>query len=396
MKSEAEPAAPIKIGVIGAKGVGGVQGGIETYCSYFYRHLTPGKFHVTLFVPRRGEHEASAGAQAIVRIRVPKLVWLEMPLVAFVAVLSARIRGIRTLHVHGIGASICLPLARLLGLRVIVRYLGPEYTTTKWGRLGRLTLRICERFVARFADRVVCLTPHLAEQFARLTGRTHHVFVVPNGVARPASESSINPRIDEIIGAKRPFVLSVGRIVAPKNFHVLIEAFLASDLPRDAILAIAGDIDFRGHYGELINRLTAEQPRVVLLGPIFGANLWRLYRHCRLYVLPSMHEGMSFSLLEAGLAGANIIASEIPANTTVCQGFGRLIPVNSVTALAAAMEEEWDRARSRASVRRQIEWCRSQHHWKEICRQMEPILALATHGRAQSGSASRVLERTPV
>src|ERR1022692_3389529 len=44
----------IKIGVIGPRGVGDIQGGIETYCSAFYKRLSPAKFDVTIFVSRAG------------------------------------------------------------------------------------------------------------------------------------------------------------------------------------------------------------------------------------------------------------------------------------------------------------------------------------------------------
>ncbi|HEX4182301.1 MAG TPA: glycosyltransferase family 4 protein [Caulobacteraceae bacterium] len=363
----------IKLGVIGAKGVGDLQGGIETYCANFYKHLTPGRFDITVFVSRDASNAPAAGLN-IIRIRSPRLFWLEIPFVALVAVVWAKLRGIRVLHVHGIGAAICLPLASLLGFRIVVRYLGHEYDAPKWGRLGRTVLRTCERFVALFAHHIVCLSEPVAERLRAATGRTKNVHVIPNGVVEPP-ERPVSPKVAEVMAGDEPFILAVGRIVRAKNFHLLIEAFLQSRLPAEAILVIAGEIDFPGSYGAAIENACNGSTCVRRIGTVFGADLWRLYRGCRLFVLPSMHEGMSFSLLEAGLAGAAIIASDISENAAVLQGLGRLAKVNSVEALRSALEEEWDRVREPRMVEDQIAAFRSRHDWREIAERTEAILA---------------------
>jgi glycosyltransferase involved in cell wall biosynthesis len=366
-------ARPTRLGVIGAKGVGDVQGGIETFCSNFYRHLTPGRFDVTIFVCRAGRAEARIGAHRIIRIPAPRWLWLEMPLVSVLAVACAWMRGIRTLHFHGIGACIGLPLARLLGMKTVVRYMGPEYTTTKWGVLGRWMLRFCEGLVAVLADHVVCLNKHLAHQLAQATGRTRRVSIVPNGVERPPSlERPVDPVVRELVEG-RPYILAVGRIVPPKNFHLLIEAFLSSSLADVATLVIAGEVDFPGPYGRRISSLASRRSNVLLPGAVFGPTLWALYRHCRLFVLPSMHEGMSFSLLEAAAAGARIVASDLPANRMICEGFARLIEVNSVDALRQAMVEEFWRPVNTGERARQRQ-VSERHRWRDVCAQTEPIL----------------------
>ena len=112
-----------------------------------------------------------------------------------------------------------------------------------------------------------------------------------------------------------------------------------------------------------------------MAGPVFGEELWSLYAKAGLFVLPSSHEGMSFSLLEAARAGTKIIASDIPANSFVCREFIRLVPVNSIPALGDAIGTEWIRVRSAAKIARQVDYCKNQHDWPSIARQMEPLLA---------------------
>jgi gamma-glutamyl:cysteine ligase YbdK (ATP-grasp superfamily) len=106
-----------------------------------------------------------------------------------------------------------------------------------------------------------------------------------------------------------------------------------------------------------------------------------------------MHEGMSFSLLEATAAGARIIASDIPANALVCDGFARLVEVNSIPALMQAMVEEWDRPPSAEETAHQLR-VGALYHWREVCAQTEPILL--DRGRGRRRDVARALARAAI
>jgi glycosyltransferase involved in cell wall biosynthesis len=90
--------------------------------------------------------------------------------------------------------------------------------------------------------------------------------------------------------------------------------------------------------------------------------------------VPSAHEGMSFSLLEAASAGAKIIASDIPANSGVCREYARLVAVGSIEAMREAIDLEWIRERGDEEIAHQITLCRSRHDWRAIVGSMIPIL----------------------
>lgn len=360
-------AAPLRIGVVGPRGIGAFQGGIERYCSEFYPHLPAEMFEVTIFVRNRSTLPQAYRHIQIVKLAVPRSRSLETVVYTLLAVVAARLKGINTLHVHGITACLSLPLARLLGMRAIVRHVGADYDRSKWSSLGRHVLRFAEQLCARHAETVVCLTPHIAAEFARATGR-RDALVIPNGV--PECDAG------EYVGAGEPdYVLAVGRLVPEKNFDRLVEAFLSADLPKTVRLVLVGTADYNGPYARALDALCArDADRIVRLGPVFGDALQRLYSRARLFCLPSDHEGMSFALLEAGIAGAVVIASDIPANRAVCVGFGRLYPVDSTSALRAALEEEWRRPRSADERLTQIELCRRRFDWSDIAQAMAPIL----------------------
>jgi glycosyltransferase involved in cell wall biosynthesis len=364
----------VRIGVIGARGVGKLQGGIENYCAQFYGALTPYGFDVTVFVRRDTDYaEAPAGVHTFY-LPTPRVRSLETVIHSFESIIVARLLGIRTLHVHGIGPCVLLPLAKALGMRVVIRHVGADYNRSKWGPFAKAIIRLGERHAARHGDAIVCLTEHIANQFGEATGRFHDVFIIPNGVDVPAPTLS-TVVLGRLGIAARRYLLGAGRFVPEKNFHLLVDAFLAADLPADVMLVLAGEVDYPSKYGRSLMESCARSKRVILPGIVSGPDLWALYKGAAMFVLPSSHEGMSFALLEASIAGTPIVASDIPANSAVCQEFARLVPVGSIDKLCDAIEQEWQRERTPEEIQRQVNLCKSRYDWRVIARSTVPILA---------------------
>ncbi|WP_397571447.1 glycosyltransferase family 4 protein [Schlesneria sp. T3-172] len=375
----------LHLGVIGARGIGALQGGIERYCSEFYRHLPADRFKITIFVRKPSKGLEDCKNINLVRIPILKSSSLETPLYSMMAVLTAYAMGVKVIHVHGLSSCLPLPLARLLGLRIIVRHMGAEYDRVKWNFLARRILKLGEYFCARYAESVVCLNSDIAEKFAAATGRRDSV-VIPNGVSPPCDEAA--EKLPENLAiSPDSYALAVGRFVPEKNFHQLISAFLTARLPSSAKLVLAGEPDYPGPYARLIESLCqGHEDRILRAGVVCGDELVALYRHTRLFVLPSSHEGMSFSLLEAGISGARLVVSDIPSNKEVCQNFGRLFPVDSEDGLRDALEQEWVRPHSQRDVDAQIAEFRRRFDWRQVASATAPLLA----------GSSRVLKQSEV
>ena len=364
---------PLKLGVIGARGVGNVQGGIERYCTSFYKELPPDRFDVTIFVSRRARGDDLPPGIHVIFLPVPRVKQFEKLIHSLASIPLAFALGIRTLHIHGIGSCLALPIAWALGMRTTVRHIGADYNRSKWGPIARWMLRLGEHCAARFGDSVVCLNRQIADEFSRVTGRTERIFIVPNGVAEPPANLCTDV-LDQIGIKSGGYVLAVGRLVAEKNIHLLLEAFSMADLPFGTVLVIAGAPDYNSSYSMALLNRAQKSERIVMVGTVFGDNLSSLYRHAGLFVLPSLHEGMSFSLLEAGITGVKIVASDIPANSVVCRDFARLSDISSAESLAKAIALEWHRERPADEVQRQIAFYKSLYDWAAIARAMEPIL----------------------
>lgn len=108
---------------------------------------------------------------------------------------------------------------------------------------------------------------------------------------------------------------SIGRLAYPKNYEFLInnhKNVLA--LHPQAQLVIIGEGPERGKYENLINLYNLEK-EVKLIGERKEAS--RYLKAFDLFVLPSIFEGLSLSLIEAHQAGITTIASRVGGNEEI-------------------------------------------------------------------------------
>ncbi|WP_342146825.1 glycosyltransferase [Rickettsiella endosymbiont of Aleochara curtula] len=115
----------------------------------------------------------------------------------------------------------------------------------------------------------------------------------------------------------RQFILYVGGFDHRKNIEKLIEAFsiLPHKLRKLHQLVIVGRvIESTKQYVELLkNRYNLTDDELIITDYISDNLLINLYNLCKLFILPSLHEGFGLPLLEALACGAAAIASNVPS-----------------------------------------------------------------------------------
>lgn len=136
----------------------------------------------------------------------------------------------------------------------------------------------------------------------------------------------------------RDYWLSLGRLVEPKGFHLLLDAY-ALALRSEALpdLVIVGD-------GPLLNALTTQANRLGITHRVhftgFLSNPYPLLRHARLFILSSVQEGMPTVLIEALALGTPVLACDCetgPRELLDNGRLGQLVAANDVPALARGM-----------------------------------------------------------
>lgn len=305
----------MKVVVLGTRGVPDVPGGVETHCQALYPRLVALGYEVVLVT--RTPYIADTGVEAYKGIRLkhlfaPRRKSIEAIVHTFLGVCFARRESADILHVHAIGPALLIPFARLLGLRVVMTHHGPDYDRQKWGKFASFVLRLGEQLGGKFANEVIVISEVIAAIVRRRCGRTSHL--IYNGV--PIPEIATATVTTDRLGIRRGrYILAVARFVPEKGLHDLVEAFDKMD--TDYHLVIAGDSDHEDEYSLQLKETCRKNPKIVLTGYITGEDLHQVYSHAAVFVLPSYHEGLPISLLEALSYGLVPLVSDIPANVEV-------------------------------------------------------------------------------
>ncbi|MCM5571728.1 glycosyltransferase family 4 protein [Burkholderiaceae bacterium FT117] len=367
----------ITVMVLGLRAVPGVPGGIETHCEHLYPRIVESGIEVEMVVRSPYANPASGRRwQGITlhRLWSPRSTGIETIVHTLFGIAYAAVRRPDVLHLHAIGPAIYTPLARLLGLRVVVTHHGSDYEREKWGAAGKWILRTGERMAMRFANAVVSVSRSKAAQLAGQYGR--EPIAIPNGVPAidPPEDRSV---LGELGLEPGRYVVHIGRSAPEKKQDDLVLAFAKADLPGWK-LAIVGDMSGSDRHSARVRALADGNPAVVLAGPRTGKALHSLLCNAGLFALPSTIEGFSIALLEALSAGCAVVASDIPANHEVELPAGCYVKVGDIDGLAAAMSavpasvprETW--ADLQQQIRRQYDWGaiaeRTAQLYRSVCR----------------------------
>jgi glycosyltransferase involved in cell wall biosynthesis len=295
---------PIKIVMIGSKGIPALFGGIEKHVEEISLRLAARGHSVTVY----GRAPFSRnGVQGGVRVKVlPSIPTknLETASNSMISSIAAFFGDFDIIHFHGIGPSIFCWIPVRPGSRTVCTVHALDYRQSKWGEKAKKLLMLGEKRAVTNADATIAVSKLMAKELSIRYGRD--VRYIPNGATvsagppfRDAAELGIEPG---------RYILSVGRFIVERGFDTLIDAFERLDV--DMRLVIAGDARFEEDYASRIKEMAGE--RVILPGYVTGRKIDELYEHCALYVLPSLVEGLPISLIEAMGHSRPVIVSDIP------------------------------------------------------------------------------------
>ncbi len=330
----------IKICVLGTRGFPNVQGGVETHCENLYPRLVQLGCDVTVFTRpvyvSSDIHEFNG--VRLISLKCPRHKFLEAFVHTFRGVFAARAAGCDLVHIHAIGPAFFVPLARVLGLKVVMTNHGPDYERLKWGMGAKIFLKFSEKIGSIWANKVISISATIADNLKR-NYKTSAV-IIPNGVHIPLPVCT-DVALHQFGLKKSKYILSVGRFVPEKGFHDLLKAF--GKLNTDWKLVLVGSADHDDKYSRELKEDAAQNKNIVLTGFQKGERLRELFAHSGLFVLPSYHEGLPIVLLEAMSYGLSCILSDIAANSEVGLDAERYFKAGDVLEIAQKLKEFMDR-----------------------------------------------------
>ncbi|MCX7927266.1 MAG: glycosyltransferase [Candidatus Omnitrophica bacterium] len=224
--------------------------------------------------------------------------------------------------------------SKLAGTPVIIH---GEHGTLVLSQLRRLWAM---RFLSRLVDKFFVVSASLKKELiSKISIPENKIDVLINGVDTekfsPISYSTIR---DELGISPETFVFgSVGRLVPIKNLRLLIEAKKKLDQEEvDTKCIIIGDGPCKKELERYAQQIKTE---IIFLGE--RNNMPLLYPIFDIFVLVSLSEGMSNTILEAMACGKPVIATHVGGNKEIVEEnkTGFLIAPNDLDDLLTAIKK---------------------------------------------------------
>jgi glycosyltransferase involved in cell wall biosynthesis len=204
-------------------------------------------------------------------------------------------------------------VTHLLGKKAVGRIEG----SGAYGDFHRIKQLKCGRLVlasARRLDRVISIARHVGCEIEQEGFPGRAIAAIPNSVDQEFYRPE-NKRCQ----ADRKRICFVGRLAEEKGIDCLIKAMKKVNAADPGVeLDIVGDGPMREQLQSLSDSLHLQE----LIHFIGNSAALSYYRESDIFVLPSLSEGLSLSLLEAMSCGLPVVASNVEGNREVLDPHG--------------------------------------------------------------------------
>jgi glycosyltransferase involved in cell wall biosynthesis len=365
---------PMRIAVIGCRGVPSNYSGIERIVENLFGHFASNGHRVSVFCRPSIQRQDGLVLKGIRQVFTPAPGGKNGETVthSILSALHACMFGdavdgsapFDLISMHAIAPNLALPIARAAGVPVISHVHGLDWQREKWKGLGARIIHQGERAMARHATAVVVVNKAL-QQYYR-DEYALNTTLLPNGIhTTPDSLEFDRETLQKFGLTPGKFIACIGRLVPEKRLLDTIAAF--ARLKSDYKLAIVGDGSSVPDHVEKLRTAGAACGNVVFTGSQNGAALETLFRAAAFYVTASELEGLPSSLLECLERGTAAIASDIPPHQEILAGvdgydlFFDVGDVDRLTGLMRSLIDSPERARTigaagRTFVRREYAW----------------------------------------
>ncbi len=300
--------APLRVALIGSRGVPARYGGYETFCAELAPRLVERGFDVTVYgrahyVSRR--RRRYRGARVIVLPTLPTK-HLDTPVHTFLACLHATGERFDAALVVNAANALFLPLLRVGGIPSVLNVDGIERRRAKWGPFGRAVYALSERLATVLPAALVTDAEVIRRHYRELYGCDSTA--IPYGVeARPEKGTGMLRRLGL---ESRRYLLYVSRFEPENNPHRIVEAYrrVHGEMP----LVMVGGAPYASDFIASFTR--DADPRVIFSGPIYGRGYRQLLSHAFAYVHATEVGGTHPALVEALGYGNCCLVHDTPEN----------------------------------------------------------------------------------
>lgn len=231
--------------------------------------------------------------------------------------------------VHAFFGIPCGFIAMQLGLPYIVSLRGSDvpFYNKRFELLDKLAFQRLSKRIWKKAKAVIANSQGLKD-LALQTNASQEIGIIYNGI----DIAEFTPKVFEHI-SKKLTLISTGRLIERKGYQYLIEALQGF---RNFHLVLIGD----GNCQEMLAQKAKEhQVEVSFLGKQPHQEIANHLRKADIFVLPSLNEGMSNSLLEAMACGLAVIVTDVGGSGELVKDCGFIVEKASVKSLKEALQK---------------------------------------------------------
>lgn len=183
----------------------------------------------------------------------------------------------------------------------------------RWGGINKI-LRKAYQYVLLFSQKVIAQSEYMKKDIINLIGiHKDKVVVIYNPIDLYRLNLLKKMPIPSNANVKKSDIVYVGRLEQQKDVATTIMAFKLYSNESDSVLHIIGD----GYERQKLENLTIAlniKDKVIFHG--FLKNPYPILNSCGMFVMSSLYEGFSNSLLEAVALKKKIVASNSPGGNS--------------------------------------------------------------------------------
>jgi glycosyltransferase involved in cell wall biosynthesis len=371
----------MRIAIMGTRGIPAMYGGFETMAWELSGRLAARGHDVTVYCRRGRTDETRSTAPGVRRRFLPFLSGKYLETVSHTAL--SVLDGVRApydvvLVANTANAMVC-GVPRIRGTKVVLSVDGIERQRAKWGRAGRTWYALGERLALVCPNEIVADADVIAAYFRERYQKASTV------IAYGATELSREPPPD--LGAfsigdirVNDYLLYVSRLEPENQAHLVVEAY--RKVPGSHPLLIVGDAPYAAAYKARLRKAADADPRVRLLGGVYGTGYQDLQRGALAYIHATSVGGTHPALIEAMAAGNLVIAFATPENAEVVGNTGLLYhDVDELSAHLARVVDDPEEPALRALRAASLARVRFRYSWAAVTDQYDLLFQRLTARR---------------
>jgi glycosyltransferase involved in cell wall biosynthesis len=360
--------APLRIALVGTRGVPARYGGFETCVEEVGKRLAARGHEVIVYCRTTEKTDlAETEYQGMKLVYLPALKRRSLETLSHTGLSAGHLFANRVdaAIVFNAANAPFLPVLRAAGIPVATHVDGLEWKRAKWGGMGKRYYRLAESLAVRWSDALIADAAGIQEYYRReFQAETTYL-----AYGAPILDSGASDRLADMGLEAGKYHLVVARFEPENHVHMIVEGYTRSAAEHPLI--VVGSAPYADEYTRHVQSLGDERVRFV--GGVWDQELLdQLYANSLIYWHGHSVGGTNPSLLRAMGAGAATNAYDVNFNREVLGDTGEYFA--DAAAIPTLVERAEDptsdtilRGKKAQAEALRYDWDRVADGYEELC-----------------------------